>query len=86
ENTDPVCEGDKIYTFTYTDCAGNVSVYTYTYTIDLLAFTLPANGFMTVTGIGDVVTPTPPTVVDNCGVTLATPTPDVSLTPACNGS
>ncbi|MDT0554344.1 hypothetical protein RM519_13890, partial [Urechidicola sp. P050] len=59
ENTDPVCEGDKIYTFTYTDCAGNVSVYTYTYTIDLLAFTLPANGFMTVTGIGDVVTPTP---------------------------
>ncbi|MCF7560635.1 hypothetical protein L3X39_08290, partial [Sabulilitoribacter multivorans] len=34
ENADPVCEGYKIYTFTYTDCAGNSSVYTYTYTID----------------------------------------------------
>ncbi|NMH89486.1 HYR-like domain-containing protein, partial [Flavivirga algicola] len=34
QNTDPVCQGDKIYTFTYTDCAGNTSVYTYTYTIN----------------------------------------------------
>ncbi|WP_298500534.1 hypothetical protein, partial [uncultured Algibacter sp.] len=43
ENADPVCEGDKIYTFTYTDCAGNESVYTYTYTIDLNPFILPGN-------------------------------------------
>jgi gliding motility-associated-like protein len=46
ENADPICEGDKIYTFTYTDCAGNVSVYTYTYTVkDTTApvLTLPAN-------------------------------------------
>ncbi|WP_298500566.1 hypothetical protein, partial [uncultured Algibacter sp.] len=43
ENVDPVCEGDKIYTFTYIDCAGNESVYTYTYTIDLNPFILPGN-------------------------------------------
>ncbi|MFL1013474.1 HYR-like domain-containing protein, partial [Flavisericum labens] len=36
ENVDPVpaCGANKIYTYTYTDCANNVSVYTYTYTID----------------------------------------------------
>jgi hypothetical protein len=27
------CEGDMVYTFTYTDCAANTHVWTYTYTI-----------------------------------------------------
>src|SRR5690606_26033651 len=39
ESTDPTCEGTKSYTFTYTDCAGNASAYTYTYNIDIT--TLP---------------------------------------------
>ena len=36
------CEGPMVYTFTYTDCAGNSNVWTYTYTIDIPDFTLPA--------------------------------------------
>ena len=29
------CEGDMVYTFTYTDCAGNTADWSYTYTIDI---------------------------------------------------
>ena len=39
-SADPACEGTKVYTFTYTDCAGNSAVWTYTYTIDIPAFTI----------------------------------------------
>ena len=86
QNADPVCEGDKIYTFTYTDCTGNSSVYTYTYTIDLSIFTLPANGIETVDNLADATTPTPPTVNDNCGVSITPTGPTVSATPDCQGS
>ena len=34
ENTTPPCSGDKIYTFTYTDCTGNTVEWTYTFHID----------------------------------------------------
>jgi gliding motility-associated-like protein len=86
ENADPTCEGDKIYTFTYTDCAGNISVYTYTYTIDLTAFIMPANGLETVDNLADAVEPTPPTVTDNCGNPITPVLSDVSNTPDCQGS
>jgi hypothetical protein len=42
------CEGDMVYTFTYTDCAANTHVWTYTYTIDIPDFNLPADGASTV--------------------------------------
>lgn len=68
ENVDPVCEGDKIYTYTYTDCAGNVSVYTYTYTLDVTtAPVVPANGSENIVCIEDVYTPMAPIVTDVCG-------------------
>ncbi|WP_299554295.1 gliding motility-associated C-terminal domain-containing protein [Seonamhaeicola sp.] len=86
ENTDPDCEGDKIYTFTYTDCAGNAAVYTYTYTIDLTPFILPANGIQTVDNLADAVEPTPPTVNDNCNNEIIPTGPTVSDTPDCQGS
>ena len=86
ENEDPVCEGDKIYTFTYTDCAGNSSVYTYTYTIDLTDFILPVNGLETVDNLADAVEPTPPTVTDNCGNPITPVLSDVSITPDCQGT
>ena len=48
-SADPACEGTKVYTFTYTDCAGNSAVWTYTYTIDIPAFTISTpNGASTV--------------------------------------
>ena len=86
ENTDPICEGDKIYTFTYTDCAGNASVYVYTYTIDLTPFILPSNGVETVDNLADAIAPTPPTVTDNCGNAITPSAPTVSATPVCQGS
>ena len=86
QNTDPTCEGDKIYTFTYTDCANNVSVYTYTYTIDLLIFTLPTNGIQTVDNLADAVEPTPPAVNDNCGNPITPSAALVTATPDCQGS
>jgi hypothetical protein len=42
------CEGDMVYTSRTTDCAGNTHVWTYTYTIDIPDFTLPADGRSTV--------------------------------------
>jgi gliding motility-associated-like protein len=83
---DPVCEGSKVYTFTYTDCAGNASVYTYTYTIDLNAFILPENGAETIDNLADALEPTPPTVTDNCGNVLTPSAPDVTETPDCQGT
>src|SRR5437763_14774792 len=68
--TTPACNGTKVYTFTYTDCAGNKADWTYTYTITMPVFALPANGASTVNCPADAVAPTPPTVKDACGNTL----------------
>ncbi|MEP3839205.1 MAG: gliding motility-associated C-terminal domain-containing protein, partial [Algibacter sp.] len=86
ESTDPVCEGQKIYTFTYTDCAGNEAVYTYTYNIELNAFILPPNAIETVDNLDEAVEPTPPTVTDNCGNEITPSEPTKSETPDCQGS
>jgi hypothetical protein len=51
---------DMVYTFTYTDCSGNSHVWTYTYTIDIPDFVLPADGASTVNCPADAVAPTPP--------------------------
>ncbi|WP_147678679.1 HYR-like domain-containing protein, partial [Algibacter pacificus] len=85
ENTDPVCEGDKIYTFTYTDCAGNVSVYTYTYTLDVTTLpVVPANGSSTVECLADATQPTAPEVKDVCGNDI-TPVITENMDPLCEG-
>jgi gliding motility-associated-like protein len=84
ENADPACEGDKIYTFTYTDCSGNTADWVYTYTIDIPAFTLLANGSESVVCIGDVYIPTPPSVDDMCGNAI-TPVMIENADPVCVG-
>ncbi len=84
ENADPACEGDKVYTFTYTDCANNTAVWTYTYTIDIPAFTLPANGSESVVCIGDVYIPTPPSINDQCGNPVV-PVMTENADPVCVG-
>ncbi|MBW1297073.1 DUF7507 domain-containing protein, partial [Aquimarina litoralis] len=85
ENTDPTCEGDKIYTYTYTDCAGNTSVYTFTYTIDVTTLpVIPANGTATVECIADATQPTAPTVTDVCGNDI-TPVITENTDPTCEG-
>jgi len=58
------------WVFTYTDCAGNTADWTYTYTIDIPAFTVPVNVTSSVVCIADVVVPSAPVVTDACGNTL----------------
>jgi subtilisin-like proprotein convertase family protein len=70
DNPNPVtCEGTRIYTYTYTDCAGNASTWTYTYTIDYSgALTPPANGSSTVSCPAAAVNPgAPANINDACG-------------------
>ncbi|MCB4797708.1 DUF7507 domain-containing protein [Neotamlana laminarinivorans] len=85
ENTDPECEGDKIYTFTYTDCAGNSAQYVYTYVIDYtISPIVPANETSTVNDPDDAVQPDAPIVTDNCGENII-PVVTENTTPECDG-
>ncbi|MGQ7871454.1 HYR-like domain-containing protein, partial [Sunxiuqinia sp. sy24] len=68
DNPDPIsCEGTRVYTYSYSDGAGNVSYWTYTYTIDVIDFTMPADEGSTVACISEATEPTPPEVNDHCG-------------------
>src|SRR5687768_17719231 len=73
------CEGDMVYTFTYADCAGNSHVWTYTYTIDIPDFTMPADEAPTVECPADARTPPPRTLVD---ASVSTITPTAATTPS----
>ena len=79
------CEGTKIYTYTYTDCAGLDFVWAYTYTIDLLGFTIADDDGETITCSTELYTPTPPVEYDNCGNLINPTGPTISATPPCNG-
>ncbi|NRT14925.1 putative repeat protein (TIGR01451 family)/gliding motility-associated-like protein [Flavobacterium sp. 28A] len=84
-SNNPTCEGTKVYTYTYTDCASNVSVYKYTYTIDMtIKPIVPANGSANVNDISKAVQPTAPTVMDNCGKNII-PVITENTSPVCNG-
>ncbi|MGC6430327.1 MAG: gliding motility-associated C-terminal domain-containing protein, partial [Jejuia sp.] len=87
EGADPSCEGDKTYTFTYTDCAGNKDEWIYTYTIK--DETLPIfNGRLPedLTVECDAI-PSPEnlTATDNCGTAEVTVN-DVNTPGDCDGS
>ncbi len=83
----PACEGIRTYTYMYTDCEGNNQDYVYTYTVDRPPFTLPADGGSIVNcPLATNVAPTPPTVVDACGVTLVPVGPVVSAPVNCEGT
>ncbi|MFC6098126.1 gliding motility-associated C-terminal domain-containing protein [Flavobacterium qiangtangense] len=82
----PACEGNVTYTYTFTDCEGNTHDWVYTYTIERLDFTMPANGAVTVQCISEVVAPTVPVVTDNCGNILTASAPVISAAPACEGN
>src|SRR5678809_632918 len=81
----PACNGDMVYTFTYSDCAGHTHNWTYTYTINVPDFTLPANGTSTVNCPADAVAPTPPVVTDACGKPVTAVAGTAPAAPACNG-
>ncbi|MCH7415873.1 hypothetical protein MM213_20400, partial [Belliella sp. R4-6] len=83
---DPACEGTKVYTYTYTDCAGEEYIWTYTYTIETPVVTMPLNGSSTVACVDDAVEPTAPEVTDNCGRTIVPTLTSISEDPACEGT
>ncbi len=68
------CEGTHIFTYTYTDCSGQSSIWKYTYYIDHITnpseFGGPVPTSVTVSGTENAVPPTLPVVKDVCGVTL----------------
>ena len=68
ENDDPICSGNKIYTFTYTDCANNTADWLYTYTInDNIAPVAPsAPDNIAYECLDDVPVPGNLTAIDNC--------------------
>lgn len=69
---DGSCEGSVRYTYTYRNCSGGDTVWTFTYHIALPdSFTsFPANGVGEVQCLADVLPPTPPVVEDACDNTL----------------
>jgi hypothetical protein len=72
------CEGDMVYTlYVYRLCC-NTHVWTYTYTIDIPDFTLPADGASTVNCAATATPPTPPVMQDACG-NYHSPVPGVTL-------
>ncbi|WP_197488948.1 hypothetical protein, partial [Flavobacterium succinicans] len=83
--SNPGCEGNVTRTYTITEYADpnnndvrdsgentilKQTTCTQTITIERADFTMPANGASTVACQADIVTPTVPTVTDNCGNTL----------------
>lgn len=79
------CEGTRIYTYTYTDCAGLDFIWAYTYTIEVEDFVMPDDGGEIITCSDLLYTPTPPPVNDYCGYPITPIGPFVSPTPPCNG-
>src|SRR5690606_4527778 len=89
EGADPVCVGDKVYTFTYTDCAGNTADWTYTFTInDNINPTASNPAPISVPGSTYVPAPDVSVVIDEADNCTANPTvawvSDVSDGNVCN--
>jgi len=83
----PTCAGTRTYTYTYTACNGATFPWTFTYTVSPPIVSMPANGSSTVACPANTNTsPTPPTVLDNCGRTLTVSAPAISAIPTCAGT
>ena len=83
---DPICQGTKTYTFTYTNCDGTKFEWTYTYVLKTPTFELPEPGASTIHCLADAVSPAPPSVLDNCGNTIVPALPVISEDPLCSGT
>jgi hypothetical protein len=75
------CEGERIYTYVYTDCSENEFEWTYTYTIERSTPPAEVGGPVETTDevacLSAAVPPVLPVVKDICGTTLVAPTPDI---------
>ncbi len=80
------CEGTKTYSYPYTDCAGNVSTWVYTYIISAPVWNAPLAAGSTVACPADAVAPGAADIMDNCGRTISGVLTAQSTTPTCNGT
>jgi hypothetical protein len=85
---DANCGGTKVYTYTYTDCAGLPSDWVYTYVIKRTTHpTVIADGGSTIQCESAVTAPTPPHATDVCGEDLTGQLTNTTTTgTSCNGT
>jgi hypothetical protein len=81
----PGCEGQRQYTFRYTDCEGNFADWLFTYLVEYLDFAIPPSEVENAECPFQAVAPTPPTVFDNCGKQLVPIGPVVTSTDNAQG-
>ncbi|HRI27797.1 MAG TPA: HYR domain-containing protein, partial [Chitinophagales bacterium] len=83
----PTCDGYRMYTFTYTDCAGNQAEWYFYYFIDNQDFEVPDAGELQV-ACPDVTNTPPalPNVTDFCGNLLTPDLIDITEIPECDGT
>src|SRR5690606_1125904 len=83
---DPVCAGEKIYTYTYTDCAEATTTWVFTYVVQPPTSSLPPDSNEVVACIADaLVIPEPPLVNNSCQDTLQVTGPVITGDPDCSG-
>ena len=86
-STAPACEGTMTYTYTYTDCEGNIQDWVYTYTIDhVTAPIVPTSPAAVTVACESLATPpsAPTGVVDVCGTAIIPSGPVVGGTASLN--
>ena len=80
------CEGTRIYSYTWTDCAGLTYNWNYTYNIEREEFGSIAPTSASVSCYDDITMPVPPQVYDNCGSLITNISgPVESAVPTCKG-
>ncbi len=85
----PVCEGEMVYRWMYTDKDGNSYTWTHTVTIIYKPFGPITATFSTVACVKDIwdgIIPPLPVVTDNCGNVLTPTGPVKSSLPECEGT
>ena len=79
------CEGPMVYTFTYTDCAGNIKCVDIHLHHRYTRLHVAGDESSTVNCPADAVAPTPPAMMDACGNTItpvvSTPSPRLAKDP-----
>ncbi|MBK9013541.1 MAG: T9SS type A sorting domain-containing protein [Saprospiraceae bacterium] len=79
------CEGNRNYTWRYTDCEGNTADWTFIYIVEYLDFSIPSSESYEVECPLNAGQPTPPTVFDNCGKLLNPTGPVIASTNNAGG-
>ncbi|MFA5971107.1 MAG: right-handed parallel beta-helix repeat-containing protein [Lentimicrobiaceae bacterium] len=87
-NSAPLCNGDVVWTYSYTACNNAISNWTYTYHVVYSGgLTVPTLGASTVAGSAQTVNPgAPANITDACGRTVVPVLVGSTTPPACDGT